>query len=54
MALPVAGVAAVLVERGVTPKNRRRRRWLAVGWFVLVAGVVALLVVALLAGWSGD
>jgi hypothetical protein len=49
-------VAAGVGGRGVVRPGdgRRRRVWLAVGWFVLAIGLVALLVVALLAGWSGD
>jgi type IV secretory pathway component VirB8 len=38
----------------VTPKNRRRRLWLVVGWFMLAAGLTAFVVVVLLPGWSGD
>jgi len=48
-------VAEILARRGaVRPRDGRRRRvWLAVGWFVLAIGLVALLVVALLVGWLG-
>jgi hypothetical protein len=38
----------------MTPKNRRRRLWLAVGWVMLIAGLTAFVVFVLLPGWSGD
>jgi hypothetical protein len=50
-----AAVVAAAVDRGwrVTPKNRWRRLWLAVGWVMLIAGLTAFVVFVLLPGWSG-
>jgi len=38
----------------MTPRSRRRRLWLGVGWVMLIAGLTTFVVLVLLPGWSGD